>query len=148
MEYITVRNNKYTDGILKFQKRESKEREQSDIKNVQNREERMENQFFKEEKTEENFNTSQKPHKQLMEDKASGDELGKNQESNTVIYGKEIKISGKSEVKQQKSEQNKEDSEQLIKDKRQFEENVTERITIHEFQGIKTMKMKLTPTKS
>ena len=83
-----------------------------------------------------------------MEDKASGDELGKNQESNTVIYGKEIKISGKSEVKQQKSEQNKEDSEQLIKDKRQFEENVTERITIHEFQGIKTMKMKLTPTKS
>ena len=148
MEYITVRNNKYTDGILKFQKQESKEREQSDIKNVQNREERMENQFFKEEKTEENFNTSQKPHKQLMEDKASGDELGKNQESNTVIYGKEIKISGKSEVKQQKSEQNKEDSEQLIKDKRQFEENVTERITIHEFQGIKTMKMKLTPTKS
>ena len=148
MEYITVRNNKYTDGILKFQKQESKEREQSDIKNVQNREERMENQFFKEEKTEENFNTSQKPHKQLMEDKASGDELGKNQESNTVIYSKEIKISGKSEVKQQKSEQNKEDSEQLIKDKRQFEENVTERITIHEFQGIKTMKMKLTPTKS
>ena len=148
MEYITVRNNKYTDGILKFQKQESKEREQSDIKNVQNREERMENQFFKEEKTEENFNTSQKPHKQLMEDKASGDELGKNQESNTVIYGKEIKISGKSEVKQQKSEQNKEDSEQLIKDKRQFEENVTERITIHEFQGIKTMKMKLTLTKS
>ena len=148
MEYTTVRNNKYTDGILKFQKQESKEREQSDIKNVQNREERMENQFFKEEKTEENFNTSQKPHKQLMEDKASGDELGKNQESNTVIYGKEIKISGKSEVKQQKSEQNKEDSEQLIKDKRQFEENVTERITIHEFQGIKTMKMKLTPTKS
>ena len=148
MEYITVRNNKYTDGILKFQKQESKEREQSDIKNVQNREERMENQFFKEEKTEENFNTSQKPHKQLMEDKASGDELGKNQESNTVIYGKEIKISGKSEVKQQKSEQNKEDSEQLINDKRQFEENVTERITIHEFQGIKTMKMKLTPTKS
>ena len=148
MEYTTVRNNKYTDGILKFQKQESKEREQSDIKNVQNREERMENQFFKEEKTEENFNTSQKPHKQLMEDKASGDELGKNQESNTVIYGKEIKISGKSEVKQQKSEQSKEDSEQLIKDKRQFEENVTERITIHEFQGIKTMKMKLTPTKS
>ena len=148
MEYTTVRNNKYTDGILKFQKQESKEREQSDIKNVQNREERMENQFFKEEKTEENFNTSQKPHKQLMEDKASGDELGKNQESNTVIYGKEIKIRGKSEVKQQKSEQSKEDSEQLIKDKRQFEENVTERITIHEFQGIKTMKMKLTPTKS
>ena len=92
MEYITVRNNKYTDGILKFQKQESKEREQSDIKNVQNREERMENQFFKEEKTEENFNTSQKPHKQLMEDKASGDELGKNQESNTVIYGKKLKL--------------------------------------------------------
>ena len=46
-----------------------------------------------------------------------------NQESNTGICGKEIKIYGKSEGKQQKSEQNKEDSEQMIKDKKQFEEN-------------------------
>ena len=36
----------------------------------------MENQFFK-------FSTSKKPHKELMEDKASEEELGKNQESNT-----------------------------------------------------------------
>ena len=50
MEYITVRNNKDTDGILKSEKQEitsdlleSKDREQSDIKNVQNREELMEN---------------------------------------------------------------------------------------------------------
>ena len=34
MEYTTVRNNKYTENILKFQRQESKEREQSDIKNV------------------------------------------------------------------------------------------------------------------
>ena len=59
MEYTTVRNNKDNDGILKFEKQEvtpglleSKEREQSDIKNVQNGEEKLENQFFKEEKTE------------------------------------------------------------------------------------------------
>ena len=59
MEYITVRNDKDTEGILKFEKQEvtsglleSKEREQSDIKNVQNGEEKLENQFFKEEKTE------------------------------------------------------------------------------------------------
>ena len=130
MEYTTVRNNKDTNGILKFETQEvtsdlleSKEREQSDIKNVQNGEEQMENQFFKEEKTEENVNTSKKPHKELMEDKASVEELGRNQESNTVICGKEIKICGKSEGKQQKSEQNKEDSEQMIKDKNQFEEN-------------------------
>ena len=58
-----------------------------------------------------------------MEDKASEEELGKNQESNIVICGKEIKISGKREGKQQKLEQNKEDSEQVIKDKKQFEEN-------------------------
>ena len=99
MEYTTVRNNKYTDGILKFEKQEevtglleSKEREQSDIKNIQNREEQMENQFFKEEKTEENVNTSKKPHKEILEDKASEEELGKNQEINTVICAKEIKI--------------------------------------------------------
>ena len=53
MEYITVRNDKDTEGILKFEKQEvtsglleSKEREQSDIKNVQNGEEQLENQFF------------------------------------------------------------------------------------------------------
>ena len=84
IEYTTVRNNKDTDGILKFEKQEvtsglleSKEREQSNIKNVQNGEEQMENQFFKEEKTEENVNTSKKPHKELMEDKASEEELEK-----------------------------------------------------------------------
>ena len=44
--------------------------------------------------------------KELMEDKASEEELGKNQESNTEICSKEIKICGKSEGKQQKSEQN------------------------------------------
>ena len=38
------------------------EREQSDIKNVQNGEEQMENQLFKE-KTEENVNTSKKTQK-------------------------------------------------------------------------------------
>ena len=66
MEYTTVRNNKATDGILKFEKQEvtsglleSREREQSDIKNVQNGEEQMENQLFKV-KTEENVNTSKK----------------------------------------------------------------------------------------
>ena len=37
-----------------------------------------------------------------MEDKASEEELGKNQESSTVICGKEIKMCGKSEGKQQK----------------------------------------------
>ena len=129
MEYITVRNDKDTEGILKFEKQEvtsglleSKEREQSDIKNVQNGEEQLENQFFKEEKTQENVNTK-KPHKELMEDKASEEELGKNQGSNTETCGKEIKICGKSEGKQQKSEQNKEDSEQMIKDPKQFKEN-------------------------
>ena len=60
----------------------------------------MKNQFFKKEKTEENVNTSKKPHKELMEDKSSKEELGKNQESNTVICGREIKICGKSEDKQ------------------------------------------------
>ena len=130
MEYTTVRNNKDTDGILKFQKQEvtsglleSKDREQSDIKNVQNGEKQLENQFFKEVKTEENVNTSKKSHKELIEDKGSEEQLGKNQESKIVICGKEIKICEKSEGKQQKSEQNKEDSEQLIKDKRLFEEN-------------------------
>ena len=107
MGYTAVRNNKDTDGILKFEKQEvtsdlleSKDREQSDTKNLQNREEQMENQFFKKEKTEENVNTSKKPHKELMEDKSSERELGNNQESNTVICGKEIKICGKSEGKQ------------------------------------------------
>ena len=77
MEYTTVRNNKDPDGILKFEKQEvtpglleSKQRKQSDIKNVQNGAEQLVNQFFKEEKTEENVNTSKKPHKKLMEDKA------------------------------------------------------------------------------
>ena len=106
MEYTTVRNNKDTNGILKSAEKqevtsgllESKEREQSDIKNVQIGEEQMESQFFKEEKTE-NVNTSKKPHKELMEYKASEEELGKNQESNTVICGKESKICGKSEGK-------------------------------------------------
>ena len=37
----------------------------------------MENQFFKEEKTEENVNTSKKPHKEILEDKASEEELRK-----------------------------------------------------------------------
>ena len=46
------------------------QREQSEIKNVQDGEEQMENQLFKEEKTEENVKTSKKPHKELMEDKA------------------------------------------------------------------------------
>ena len=118
MKHTTVRNNKDSDGILKFEKQEvtsglleSKEREQSDIKNVPYGKEQLGNQFFKEEKTEENVNTSKKPHKELMEDKASEEELGKNQERNTEICGKEIKMCGKSEGKQQKSEQNKEDSE-------------------------------------
>ena len=72
MEYTTVRNNKDTDGILKFEKQEvtlglleSKQREQSDIKNVQIGVEHLINQFFKEEKTEENVNTSKKPHKKI-----------------------------------------------------------------------------------
>ena len=58
-----------------------------------------------------------------MEDKASEEELGKNQESNTEICGKKIKICGKSEGKKRKSEQNKQDSEQLTKDDKEFEEN-------------------------
>ena len=130
MEYTTVRNNKETDGILKFEKQEvtpglleSKQREQSDIKDVQNGAEQLVNQFFKEEKTEENVNTAKKPHKELMKDKASEEELRKNQESNTETCGKEIKICGKSEDKEQKSEQNKEGSEQMIKDKKQVKEN-------------------------
>ena len=50
MEYTTVRNNIDTNGTLKFEKQEvtsgllqSKEREQSDIKNVQIEEEQMKN---------------------------------------------------------------------------------------------------------
>ena len=93
MKYTTVRNNKDTDGILKFEKQEvtsglleSKEREQSNVKNLQNREEQMENQFFEKEKTEENVNTSKKPNKELMEDKALEEELGKNQESNSNMW--------------------------------------------------------------
>ena len=100
-----------------------REREQSDIKNVQNGEEQMENQVFKEEKIEETVNTSKKLHKELMEDKASEEELGNNQESDTVICGLGIKIYGKGEGKQQNLEKNKEDSEQMIKDKKQFEKN-------------------------
>ena len=61
MEYTTVKNNKDTCGILKFEKQEATsdllEREQSDIKNTQNREEQMENQYFEEHKTEKNVNT-------------------------------------------------------------------------------------------
>ena len=86
MEYTTVRNNKDTDGILKFEKQEvtpgqleSKQREQSDIKNVQNGAEQLVNEVFKEEKTEENVNTSKNPHKELMEEKASEEKLRKNQ---------------------------------------------------------------------
>ena len=67
MEYTTVRNNKDTNGILKFEKQEittdlleSKEIEQSDIRNLQKGKEQMKNQFFKEEKIEENVNTSKK----------------------------------------------------------------------------------------
>ena len=93
MKYTTVRNNKDTDGILKFEKQEvtsglleSKEREQSNVKNLQNGEEKMENQFFEKEKTEENVNTSKKPNKELMEDKALEEELGKNQESNSNMW--------------------------------------------------------------
>ena len=85
-EYTTVRNNKDTDGILKFEKQEvtpgqleSKQREQSDIKNVQNGAEQLVNEVFKEEKTEENVNTSKNPHKELIEDKASEEKLRKNQ---------------------------------------------------------------------
>ena len=115
---MKLEKQEVTSGLL-----ESKKREQSDIKNVQNGEEQMENQFFKEEKTEENVNTSKKPHKELMEDKASEEKLEKNQESNTLICGEEIRICEKNEGKQQKSEQNKEDCEQMIKDKKQFEEN-------------------------
>ena len=71
MEYTTVRNSKDTNGILKFEKQEittdlleSKELEQSDIRNLQKGKEQMTNQFFKEEKIEENVNTSKKPHKE------------------------------------------------------------------------------------
>ena len=61
MEYTTVKNNKDTCGILKFEKQEATsdllEREQSDIKNTQNGEEQMENQYFEEQKTEKNVHT-------------------------------------------------------------------------------------------
>ena len=50
MEYTTVRNNKDTNGILKFEKQEittdlleSKEIEQSDIRNLQKGKEQMTN---------------------------------------------------------------------------------------------------------
>ena len=126
MEYTSVRNNKNTNGILKFEKQEATsdlfEREQSKIKNVQNREEQTENQIFEEDKTEETVNTSKKAHKESMEDKASEKELGKYQKNNTEICGKGIKICGSSEGKQQKSEQNKEDSGRMIKHKKQYEE--------------------------
>ena len=73
----------------------------------------MENQLFKEEKTEENVNTSKKPHKELMEDKAWEEELEKSKESNTIMCGKEIRI--KNSLKK-----------------------MTKKITIQEFQGIET----------
>ena len=126
MEYTSVRNNKNTNGILKSEKQEATsdlfEREESNIKNVQNREEQIENQIFEEDKTEETVNTSKKAHKESMEDKASEKELGKYQKNNTEICGKDIKICGSSEGRRQKSEQNKEDSGRMIKHKKQYEE--------------------------
>ena len=67
MEYTAVRNNKDTNGILKFEKQEvisglleSKEREQSDIKNVQIGEEQMKINFLK--KRKQRMLTHQKSH--------------------------------------------------------------------------------------
>ena len=126
MEYISLRNNKNTNGILKFEKQEATsdlfEREQSNIKNVQNREEQIENQIFEEGRREETVNTSKKAHKESMENKASEKELGKYQKNNTEICGKDIKICGSSEGKWQKSEQNKEYSGRMIKHKKQYKE--------------------------
>ena len=45
----------------------------------------MENQIFEGYKTEENVSTSKMAHKELMEDKASEEEIGENQESNIEI---------------------------------------------------------------
>ena len=129
MKHTTVTNNKDTNNIFKFETQEatsgpleSKEREQSNIKNVKNGEEQMENQIIEGYKTEENVSTSKKSHKELMEDKASEEELGENQGSNTEICVKEIKICKKSEVKQQISEQNKKERGKMIKDIKQYEE--------------------------
>ena len=103
---------------MKFEKREaaSDPLEQSDIRNIRNGEEQIENQVIEEYKTEESV------HKELKEDAASDGELKESQESNTKICGKEISTCEKSEGEQQKSEQNKEESGQMIKDIRQYEE--------------------------
>ena len=104
--------------MLKFEKREaaSDPLEQSDIRNIHNGEEQIENQVTEEYKTEESV------HKELKDDVASDGELRESQESNTEICGKEINICEKSEGEQQKSEQNKEESGEMIKDIKQCEE--------------------------
>ena len=62
IKHIIVRNNKDTKNILKFEKQKatSDPLEQSDIKNIQNGEERMENQIIGRYKTEESV------HKQAL----------------------------------------------------------------------------------
>ena len=83
----------------------------------------MENQIIEGHKTEENANTSKKEvHKEVVEDAASKEELGENQESNTEICGKETKTCEKNEGKQKKSEENKEKSGQMIKDIKIYKE--------------------------
>ena len=83
----------------------------------------MENQIIEGHKTEENANTSKKEvHKELVEDAASKEELGENQESNTKICGKETKTCEKNEGRQKKSEENKEKSGQMIKDIKIYKE--------------------------
>ena len=80
MEHATVRNNKDSISISKFEKQEetSDPLEQSDIKSIQNREEQMENQIIEGYETEESVNTSKKEaHKELKEDAASEEELRK-----------------------------------------------------------------------
>ena len=64
MEHTIVRNNKDINNISKFKKQEatSDSLEQSDIKNIQNGEEQIENQIIEGYKTEENVNTSKKRH--------------------------------------------------------------------------------------
>ena len=69
IKHIIVRNNKGTNNISKFDQLESKEREQSDIENVQNEEKQMENQITEGYKTEENVNTSEKRHKKMQHQK-------------------------------------------------------------------------------
>ena len=77
MEYTTVKNNKDTCGILKFEKQEATSDGKSIFWRTKNREE---------------CSHIKKAHKESMEDKVLEEELGKNQESNTEICGKEIKI--------------------------------------------------------